>query len=169
MFMHIMEFLSWVLLTGAGLVGIYLLYGTVRREPPFKPGTEPKHSWELSRAERLKQQLEARKGTGEDPDGVRRRDGWADKVDMAELKGFDPKLTYPRTEGMETVTWEEQQRELERIGTLITHMTILRASPLEMGRAVRHSMVVLDSQKHQLNYKQSEIDNGIGALEEKYN
>jgi hypothetical protein len=175
MFDIIVSTLSWALLAAALIIGLTLIYGVVRKQPPFKPGTEPKHSWDMTRAERIAQLRESRAADeGPDPDEAeaRRRDEWANygllKDDLS-LKGFDPKLTYARTEDMEPVTWEEQQRELERIGTLITHMTILRASPPEMARAVRHSMVVVDSHKHQLNYKQSEIDNGIGVLEEKYN
>ena len=47
-------------------------------------------------------------------------------------------------------------------------MTIQGASQSEIARAVRHSMVVIDATKHELNYKQSEIDNGIKALKTKY-
>lgn len=35
-------------------------------------------------------------------------------------------------------------------------------------RAVRHSMVVIDAEKHHLDYKQSEIDNNIPALKKEY-
>src|SRR6478609_9104812 len=35
-------------------------------------------------------------------------------------------------------------------------------------RAVKHSMVVIDAEKHGLNYKQSEIDNGIKQLKTEY-
>lgn len=164
MFMEIVEVICWLLLAFAVSLGLLLAYGVTRREPPFKPGTEPKHYWELSRAEKLKQELDSRKAKLV-ADEVRRRDAWEN---YGELRGFDPKITYPAAEGAPTVTREEQQHELERINTLITNMIILRASPWEMGRAVRHSMVVIDAQKHQLNYKQSEVDNGIGALEDKY-
>jgi hypothetical protein len=54
------------------------------------------------------------------------------------------------------------------ISNLITDMTIKKATPSELARAVRHSMVVIDAEKHKLNYKQSEIDNGIAALKTKY-
>jgi hypothetical protein len=47
-------------------------------------------------------------------------------------------------------------------------MTIKAASPQEIAAAVRHSMVVIDSEKHKLNYKQSELDNGILHLKAKY-
>jgi uncharacterized protein YukE len=54
------------------------------------------------------------------------------------------------------------------ISNLITDMTILGASDHELARAVKHSMVVIDAQKHHLNYKQSAKDNNIAALKVKY-
>ena len=38
----------------------------------------------------------------------------------------------------------------------------------EMTRAIKHSMVVIDSYKHHLDWKQSEKDNGIQELKDKY-
>jgi hypothetical protein len=54
------------------------------------------------------------------------------------------------------------------ISNLITDMTILGASDHELARAVKHSMVVIDAQKHHLNYKQSAKDNQIANLKIKY-
>jgi DNA-binding CsgD family transcriptional regulator len=54
------------------------------------------------------------------------------------------------------------------VSNLITDMTIKGANSDELARAVRHSMVVIDSEKHHLNYKQSYIDNGIAELKKKY-
>ena len=51
---------------------------------------------------------------------------------------------------------------------LITDMTLAGATPDELARAVRHSMVVIDAEKHKLDYKQSEVDNNIAALKKKY-
>jgi hypothetical protein len=51
---------------------------------------------------------------------------------------------------------------------LITDMTIKGANTDEIARAVRHSMVVIDSEKHHLDYKSSFRDNGIRALKVKY-
>ena len=47
-------------------------------------------------------------------------------------------------------------------------MTLKGAPPDELARAVRHSMVVIDAEKHKLAYKQSETDNGIIALKTQY-
>ena len=54
------------------------------------------------------------------------------------------------------------------ITNLISDMTIRGAKPDELARAVRHSMVVIDSEKHDLDYRASELDNGIAALKAKY-
>jgi DNA-binding CsgD family transcriptional regulator len=84
------------------------------------------------------------------------------------LKDFDPQSAYPAYEGMKTISPRTKQKEMGSITNLVTDMTIKGASPNEIARAVRHSMVVIDAEKHGLNYKQSAIDNGIGSLKEKY-
>lgn len=60
------------------------------------------------------------------------------------------------------------QIEMGKISNLITDMTIQNADQGEIARAVRHSMVVIDAKKHNLDYKQSARDNGITALKNKY-
>ena len=60
------------------------------------------------------------------------------------------------------------QNEMGKISNLITDMTIKKANSDEIARAVRHSMVVIDAEKHGLNYKQSYLDNNIGQLKTKY-
>ena len=54
------------------------------------------------------------------------------------------------------------------VSNLITDMSIKGADLDELARAVKHSMVVIDAEKHHLNYKQSAIDNDIALLQEKY-
>lgn len=85
---------------------------------------------------------------------------------MKGLEGFDPKRAYPKYDGMKVMS--DTQTQMGKISNLITDMTIKGASEQELARAVRHSMVVIDAEKHQLNYKQSERDNGIAALKKKY-
>ena len=58
--------------------------------------------------------------------------------------------------------------EMGKISNLITDMTLLGADENELARAVRHSMVVIDAEKHKLDYKASEKDNNIAALKKKY-
>lgn len=84
------------------------------------------------------------------------------------LEGFEPKNAYPEVEGMRVMTKKNLQNEMGRISNLITDMTLKGANADELARAVRHSMVVIDSEKHKLNYKQSELDNGIASLKKKY-
>lgn len=87
---------------------------------------------------------------------------------LADLAGFDPQSKYPRYEGMPKMKASTKQTEMGKVSNLITDMTIKGASNAELARAVRHSMVVIDAEKHDLNYKQSEIDNGIAQLRQKY-
>ena len=82
------------------------------------------------------------------------------------LEGFDPKTSYPYKEGMKTM--RNTQTEMGKVSNLITDMTLKGATQDELARAVRHSMVVIDAEKHKLSYKQSEIDNGIASLKKKY-
>lgn len=88
------------------------------------------------------------------------------KPPLKELEGFDPKMAYPERPGMKYM--RNTQTEMGKISNLITDMTLLGASDAELARAVRHSMVVIDAEKHKLDYKQSEIDNGIASLKKKY-
>lgn len=87
---------------------------------------------------------------------------------FAELDDFDPKLAYPETPGMKYMGKKLTQTQMGVISNLITDMTLQGAAPEELVRAVKHSMVVIDAEKHKLNYKQSEIDNNITALKKKY-
>ena len=82
------------------------------------------------------------------------------------LEGFDPKMKYPEVKGMKVM--KNTQTEMGKISNLITDMTLIGATEDELAAAVRHSMVVIDAEKHHLNYKQSEQDNNISALRKKY-
>jgi DNA-binding transcriptional regulator YiaG len=84
------------------------------------------------------------------------------------LKNFDPKAAFPGYEGMPKMTATQKQRQMGDITNLIADMTIKRANTTELARAVRHSMVVIDAEKHDLNYKESARANGIAQLKEKY-
>lgn len=87
---------------------------------------------------------------------------------LQDLKDFDPHSAYPKYEGMKIMTEKQKQQEMGKISNLITDMQIKGAKPSELAKAVKHSMVVIDAPKHELNYKQSYIDNGIAQLKEKY-
>ena len=91
---------------------------------------------------------------------------------LAALKGFDPKTEYAIPEGnpdhVRIMKKDEKQREMGVISNLITDMTLRGASEDELARAVKHSMVVIDAEKHKLDYKRSERENGIPELKKKW-
>lgn len=82
------------------------------------------------------------------------------------LEGFDPKMSYPYRDGMKVMN--NTQTEMGKVSNLIADMTLKGATQDELARAVRHSMVVIDAEKHKLDYRQSEIENGIASLKKKY-
>lgn len=88
------------------------------------------------------------------------------------LEGFDPKTAYAVPEGnpnnVRLMKKEEKQREMGVISNLITDMTLRGADEDELARAVKHSMVVIDAEKHKLDYKRSEQENGIPELKQKW-
>lgn len=99
------------------------------------------------------------------------------------LEGFDPKARYGAdsivkdadgTEhyyrgGREFRPMRNTQTEMGVISNLINDMTLSGgATDEEKAKAVRHSMVVIDAEKHHLDYKQSERDNDIAYLKKKY-
>jgi predicted transcriptional regulator len=87
---------------------------------------------------------------------------------LKDLQNFDPKASYPSYSGMKKITPANKQKQMGLISNLITDMTIKGASQEELVRAVRHSMVVIDAEKHTLDYKKSSLDNNIKQLREKY-
>ena len=87
---------------------------------------------------------------------------------LAGLANFDPKSAFPAYEGMPKMTPREKGIQMGLASNLITDMTIRGANSEELARAVRHSMVVIDAEKHNLNYRQSAIDNGIPQLMKRY-
>jgi hypothetical protein len=90
------------------------------------------------------------------------------KQPLTELENFDPKVAYPSSPGMTKMTSRNTQKEMGKISNLITDMTIKGAKTSEIARAVKHSMVVIDAEKHDLDYKLSEKDNGIAQLKATY-
>lgn len=103
------------------------------------------------------------------------------------LKNFSPREIYAPYDGMRTMdggiyraatrSVDYQGRspssrlkgiEMGKVSNLITDMTLLGASHEKIARAVRHSMVVIDAEKHHLNYKESEIRNGIADLRREF-
>lgn len=109
------------------------------------------------------------------------------------LKGFDPQSEFKPYDGMKTIDGgtynaktkkvdyglktdgtprrprtSTKQQEMGNITNLISDMTIRGANFDEIARAVRHSMVVIDAEKHNLDYKASAQKNGIASLKRRY-
>ena len=98
------------------------------------------------------------------------------------LKDFDNKLSYGPDKvvvdkdgkehyyrgGREYKIMKNTNTQMGIISNLITDMTLAGAGPDELAAAVRHSMVVIDAEKHKLDYKQSYIDNNIATLQKNY-
>ena len=84
------------------------------------------------------------------------------------LKGFDAKERYPGYKGMKVMTHAQTQKEMGVISNLITDMTIQGATSSELARATRHANCIIDAEKHKLNWRLSEKENGIKELKAKY-
>ena len=105
----------------------------------------------------------------------------ASTPELEGLKGFDNKLQYGSVEKIgpdgkkhyyrgdrEIKIMKNTNTQMGIISNLITDMTLGGANSDELAAAVRHSMVVIDAEKHKLDYRQSYIDNNIAALQKKY-
>lgn len=117
------------------------------------------------------------------------------KPPLKDLEGFDPKEAYgydeePRVtieksvdkdgnvvekevthyyrNGKEFKPMTRTGLEMGKVSNLIMDMTTKGAPDSDLALAVRHSMVVIDAEKHHLDWKQSEIDNRILYLKKKY-
>jgi len=88
---------------------------------------------------------------------------------LEELKGFDPYVyRLPDDSPIRRMDSATKGNEMGKISNLITDMSLRGADPSEVARAVKHSMVVIDAEKHGLDYLQSEKDHGIASLKEVY-
>lgn len=85
------------------------------------------------------------------------------------LKNFDPQMyKIPKESDIPRMTARVMGQQMGKVSNLITDMTIQGAPLNEIVRAVRHSMVVIDAKKHELDWKQSSIDHSIPALMKQY-
>lgn len=92
---------------------------------------------------------------------------------LEELKDFDPQIyKIPRGEDgkpvIPVITASQKQKEMGNVSNLITDMTLKAAPHDQIARAIKHSMVVIDAEKHELNWKLSRERNGIAALKKEY-
>lgn len=102
------------------------------------------------------------------------------------LQDFDPQINYagtpkldkngnPQTDSEGNIKYshpimspKNKQKQMGIASNLITDMTVQGATDPELERAVKHSMVVIDAEKHKLDYRRSERENNIQELKNKY-
>lgn len=106
---------------------------------------------------------------------------------LSGLKDFDPRASFAPYDGMKTIdggtynattkkveygpsgpSGSTKHQEMGKITNLIADMSIRNASNEELAQALRHSMVVIDAEKHNLDYRASARVNGITNLKKKY-
>ena len=87
---------------------------------------------------------------------------------IKDLQSFDPKEAYPHYAGMKVISSEMKQKQMGVASNLITDMTIRNAPTQDIVRAVKFSMVVIDSEKHKLDWRRAEKELGIEELRQKY-
>ncbi|QBZ73484.1 helix-turn-helix DNA-binding domain protein [Streptomyces phage PherryCruz] len=91
------------------------------------------------------------------------------KPPLEGLKDFDPmQYKLPDDSPIKRMDARTKGIQMGLVSNLITDMTFKGATDSELARAVRHSMVVIDGEKHNLDYRQSARDNGIASLMKKY-
>lgn len=92
------------------------------------------------------------------------------------FENFDHQKLYKGTDdngdmlpGVKRMTASQKGREMGVVSNLINDMTLKGCEdPEELARAVKYSMVVIDAEKHKLNFKQACKDYNIQELKEKY-
>lgn len=90
---------------------------------------------------------------------------------LSDLNDFDHQVQYKAYPGMPRVGKEDsfnKGREMGMVTNLITDMYAAGAPEADLVKAVKHSMVIIDAEKHNLNWKQSAIDNDYKYLQKKY-
>lgn len=87
---------------------------------------------------------------------------------LKQLQNFDPKREYKLPPGGKVIAAQQKQIEMGIVSNLITDMTLKGADREDIIKAVRHSMVVIDAEKHELDWKRSYKDNDIENLKKKY-
>ena len=91
---------------------------------------------------------------------LKQLDGFADELRIRYKR--DPNSNVPH------MTAQEKGMQMGLVSNLITDMTLKGAPASEIARADRHSMVVIDAEKHDLDWRRSLLDNNIEQLFLKY-
>ena len=91
---------------------------------------------------------------------------------LKDMIGWDNKEAYGgrRTDEYQFkhLSKKDTQKEMGIASNLLTDMNIGNATDSEIARALKYSMVVIDADKHDLDYQAAYKDLGIEALKEKY-
>lgn len=90
------------------------------------------------------------------------------KDTLHQLKDFDTKDAYPGYKGMRKIKHQTQQNEMGKVTNLITDMFMQEAPLDDIARAVKYSMVIIDSEKHNLDWRRCKKEMGIDDLKRKY-
>jgi hypothetical protein len=98
------------------------------------------------------------------------------QAELPGLKGFNPSEAWPGTDadgkplpGVKLMDKRTKGIEMGVVSNLITDMSIKGCEDgEELARAVKYSMVVVDAEKHKLDYKAAEKAYNIKELKEKY-
>ena len=92
------------------------------------------------------------------------------KKTLGTLRTFDPKEAYPGDylPKNKLMSDKAKGRHMGEITNLITDMSIKRANPEDLTKAVKYSMVVIDAPKHKLDYRKAKQELGIEELKRRY-
>lgn len=90
-----------------------------------------------------------------------------DKSYPKELLEFDTKQ-YKLPDGVPGINGRRKNQEMGICTNLITDMTLQGAPIEDIVRATKHSMVIIDSEKHHLDIAKSARENNIAELHQKY-
>lgn len=92
----------------------------------------------------------------------------ANEAAFKSLRGWDPHEEYAGYPGMKPMSEKYKQQQMGVVSNLITDMYIRGADDDDLIAATKHSMVVIDAIKHNLDYRRSEKENRIKELKQKY-
>lgn len=94
---------------------------------------------------------------------------------LKDLEGFDTKMAYGGYSEDENgvgswklLSKQNQQNEMGKVSNLITDMTIRGAPDADLAKVVKHSMVIIDAEKHKLDYLRSAKENDYAELKKKW-
>jgi DNA-binding CsgD family transcriptional regulator len=102
-----------------------------------------------------------------DARGVRKVGVWTSDP-LPGLKNFDPKADYKLPDSAPELDTRKKNQLMGITTNLITDMTLKGASLDEIERATKCAQVVIDAQKHHLDYKKCFTDNNITELHMKW-